>query len=71
MERSMNIREKIDNRMDTLQEMMESNVHLKDPTKVIDVINRISPFWTIMNEEDRDYVQCAQHAVEDQAEWRV
>ena len=67
----MSLREKINNRMDELQEMMESNVHLKNPQKVVDVINRISPFWTVLHEEDRDYVQCAQHAIEDGIEWNV
>lgn len=67
----MSLREKLNSRMDELQEMMESNFHLKEPSKVTDVINRISPFWTVMCEEDRDYVQCAQHAIEDQAEWKI
>ena len=65
----MNLREKINHRLDCLQEMMESNVHLEQPEKVYDLTLRISPFWSILSEEDREYVQCAQHAIEDGLNW--
>jgi hypothetical protein len=50
---------------------MESNSHLNDPQKAIDLTHRISPFWAILSEEDREYVQCAQDAIEYQSEWNV
>jgi hypothetical protein len=65
----MDLREKINNRLDTLQAMLENNEHLDNPQKAIDLTYRISPFWSILSEEDRDYVQCAQHAIEDQTPW--
>jgi hypothetical protein len=65
------IRKKIDDRMDKLQAIMESNEHLTNPEKAIGLTHRISPFWSILSEEDREYVQCAQHAIEDQLEWNV
>ena len=57
--------------MDTLQAMMESNLHLKDPQAVIDQINSVSFKWSFVSEEDRDYIQCAQHAIEEGLEWNV
>jgi len=65
----MDLREKLNDRLDRLQAMLESNEHLKDPQKAMDLTFRISPFWSILSEEDREYVQCAQHAIEDRAEW--
>jgi len=65
----MDLREKINDRLDQLQAMLESNEHLKDPKKAMDLTYRISPFWSILSEEDRDYVQCAQHAIEDGSTW--
>lgn len=67
----MDLREKINHRLDQLQAMLESNQHLTDPVKAANLTQRISPFWSILSEEDRDYVQCAQHAIEDQLEWNI
>jgi len=52
-----------------LQAMMENNEHLEHPRKAYDLTLRISPFWPILSEEDREYVQCAQDAIEDGLDW--
>lgn len=65
----MDLRQKINHRLDMLQEMMENNEHLDNPTKAYDLTLRISPFWSILSEEDREYVQCAQDAIEEGWEW--
>ena len=65
----MELREKINHRLDTLQEMLENNEHIDKPLAATVLVNRISPFWSILSEEDRDYVQCAQHAIEDGLKW--
>ena len=49
--------------------MMEANEHLTDPDKAIGLTHRISPFWSILSEEDREYVQCAQDAISEGWEW--
>lgn len=67
----MDIRQKVTARIDELQRIMEANEHLSDPEKAIGLTYRISPFWSILSEEDREYVQCAQHAIEDQLEWNI
>ena len=65
----MNLREKIDNRMDQLQSWMESNYHLEHAQEVYDHTLTISKFWSVMSEEDREYVQMAQNACEDTQVW--
>ena len=67
----MDIRQKVTARIDELQRIMEANEHLSDPDKATGLTHRISPFWAILSEEDREYVQCAQHAIEDKLEWNV
>jgi len=67
----MDIRQKVTARIDELQSMLEANEHLNNPDKAMGLTHRISPFWSILSEEDREYVQCAQHAIEDQTEWNV
>jgi hypothetical protein len=65
------LREKINQRMDDLQDMMERNVHLTDKLFVTLHINSVSKFWSVLEEGDQDYIQCAQSAVEDQLTWNV
>ena len=61
----------INRRMDYLQEMMESNMHLKAAENVTIQIASVSKFWSVLSEEDRDYIQAAQHAVEEKMEWKI
>jgi hypothetical protein len=63
------LRQKIEERMDRLQEAMESNLHLSDPEVVEEMIAGVSKFWEVLSEEDRDYIQGAQYAIEEQASW--
>ena len=65
----MNLRKKLDARLDELQEILESNMHLEYPDKAMDLTYRISPFWSILTEEDREYTQCAQDAIENSTPW--
>lgn len=65
----MDIRQKVTARIDELQRIMEANDHLTEPQKAADLTQRISPFWSILSEEDREYVQCAQDAISEGWEW--
>lgn len=65
------LRKKIENRLDKLQAIMESNQHLENPAEAYNLTLRVSCFWSILSEEDREYIQCAQHAIEDKLEWNV
>ena len=64
------MREKIKERMDVLQKMMESNIHLDDAERVTRQIQTISKFWSVLSEEDRDYIQGCQYAIEEKLEWK-
>lgn len=69
--RSEYLREKINSRMDQLQKMMESNLHLKDPIGVSNHIDSVSKFWSALSEEDRDYIHGARFALGSKAKWNV
>lgn len=62
---------KIKERMDALQRSMESNAHLDDPTAVLDIIDSVSKFWPRLDEEDKDYIQCAKFAIDNEREWNI
>ena len=68
----LSLREKLDARMGQLQAWMESNHHLVDPDECNLLINNKLNFaWEILSEEDREYIQSAQFAIEDQLHWKV
>lgn len=59
-------------RMDLLQYRMEHNVHLTDnASAVTDLFNTLSKYWNVLSEEDRDYIQAAQYAVERKSKWNT
>ena len=67
-----NLRDKINQRMDILQSWMEQDYHIKRPEVVYDHTLTISKFWSVLSEEDKDYIQCAQDAIETKSviSWR-
>jgi hypothetical protein len=64
------LRQKLTARMDQLQEWMESNYHLEHPHECNDLINNKLNFaWSVLSEEDRDYIHGAQYAIQEQVSW--
>jgi hypothetical protein len=66
----MPISVKIKEQMDQLQKWMESNYHIDNPQEVYELTTKVSKLWSILTEEDRDYIQAAQHAIEDKTIWQ-
>ena len=65
----MSLRAKLMQRMDVLQRLMESNVHLDEPEQVIDCLSKIKFAWSALSEEDREYIECVEYAIETQSSW--
>ena len=57
--------------MDALQRLMESNIHLDEPEQVIDLLDKIKFAWSTLSEEDRDYIECVEYAIETQSSWDI
>lgn len=57
--------------MDQLQEMMENNVHLERQFEVEEHICTVTKFWSVLNDEDKDYIHACRHALEYQSRWEV
>lgn len=66
----IDLMEKIELRMQKLESQMKSQTHISDPETVAETIMSITKFWSVMNEEDQDYVDCARYALEDGREWK-
>ena len=67
----MTLRAKLMQRMDALQGLMESNVHLDEPEQVIHLLNSIKFAWSALSEEDREYIEGVEYAIEAQSSWDV
>ena len=63
--------EKIEHRMATLKEILENNEHIDKPHAAMAQIYRISPFWNLLDEDDREYLKCAEIAIEEKVKWRM
>ena len=69
----MNIRDKIQTRLDTLELQLKAGEHLRSAEGVIAVlttIGQVSKFWRVLRDEDRDFLNAAKMAVEDELEWK-
>jgi|TARA_B100001094_G_scaffold9710_1_gene8692 hypothetical protein len=62
---------KIKQRMDILQGWMEEDYHLKRPRVVEEHIKTITKFWSVMQEEDTDYIEGCRYAIENKSKWGV
>ncbi len=63
----MKLKEKIKQRMDGIQEMMESG----NRENIEEKIANVSKFWRVLSEEDRDYINAVRFAVENKRPWSV
>jgi hypothetical protein len=65
------LKEKINNFMNTLQKNMENGDHINNQYAVQEVINNVSKFWSILSEEDKEYIQAAQQAIDEHISWNI
>lgn len=68
----MNVRDKVQTRLDRLETLLKAGEHLKSAEGVIAVllaIGAVTKFWRAMNDNERDFVNSAKVAVEDGLEW--
>ena len=65
----MSIADKIETKMVELENLMNNRVHLTDPSKVVALVASVSMYWAHMNDDDKDYIDCAIDALENEREW--
>jgi hypothetical protein len=67
----LNLREKIQERLDELQRMMETQSHLDNPELVTEKLESIAKFWSICDESEREFISAVRVAIKDQVGWEV
>lgn len=65
------IQEKIAAYMDQIQAVMESNTHLEEGSQIHSLMSGVSIYFAHMDDEDTDYYQAVQYALEEQKEWNT
>ena len=71
MSKTQRYRKQITADMDQLQATMESQGHITSPHTVAAQLNSLSTRWSFLSEEDRDYVQGCEHALQEGITWNV
>jgi len=71
MSKVIRYRKRITADMDQLQACMEAQQHIHNPRTVASQLESLSLRWSFLSEEDRDYVQGCQTALEEGIEWNV
>ena len=66
----MKLREKIENRIDQIEMLMYENYHLKNPKELYNQTLHVTKFWSVLSEEDRDFIQGCQSSIEEGWEWK-
>jgi hypothetical protein len=69
MSMTQELRNKIESRMKHLELLMNGQAHLDRPEYTFSVIESVSKFWSILDEADKDYIQCASAAAEEKVRW--
>ena len=68
----MSLRVNLNSRMDLLQHKMESNYHMEGEQAVYELqtlIDSVTFAWSVLSEEDQDYIHGCQFAIDSQSEW--
>lgn len=65
------IREKIEARLDALEESLQRQDNLADPVTALELIRSIKKFYSVLTEEQKDFIQCARWAVSEQKGWAI
>ncbi len=65
------IRQRIEERLNLLESMLTSQNHISDPSEVLDALASVSKFYSVLSEEQREFVQAARWAIEEQRKWKT
>ncbi len=67
----MNVRERIQSRLDEISKLLETQSHIHAPELVTEKIESVAKFWTILSEEEREFIAALRIAKNDQIQWKV
>lgn len=66
----MNIRERIQVRLDELANLLETQSHIHASELVTEKLESVSKFWSALSEEEREYIASVRLAIKRGLEWK-
>jgi hypothetical protein len=63
------IRQRIEERLNLLESMLTAQEHITNPDDVLETIATVSKFYSVLSEEQREFIQAARWAVEEGKDW--
>ena len=67
VEEPKDVKERIQHRIDRLETFMKENKR----NEAAALVPEISKFWSVLSEQDKEFIQCVRIALEDDIEWKV
>jgi uncharacterized protein YydD (DUF2326 family) len=67
----LNIRERIQTRLDELASLLESQAHIHVPELVTEKLESVAKFWSALSEEEREYISSVRFAFKEGLEWKT
>jgi len=65
----ISIRDKVNEKMDRLEKLVANNHHISHPHIVRELLKEIHKYYTILEPEDREYVDCVDNVVGRDDKW--
>ena len=66
----MNIRDRIQVRLDELAKLLETQSHIHAPELVTEKLESVAKFGVILSEEEREYIASVRFALKEGFEWK-
>jgi hypothetical protein len=63
------IRHKVIQRLDEIERMVKQQVHLTNPEKVIDLLSEVDKFFTVLTEDEKDFIGAVSFATRTKTRW--
>ena len=67
----MTIRKIIQSRLDDLAKLLETQSHIHAPELVTEKLESVSKFWSILSEEEREFIASVRFALKEGLEWET
>ena len=65
------IRQRIEERLNLLESMLTAQKHITNPDDVLETIASVSKFYSVLSEEQREFVQAARWVTDSRNVWRL
>jgi len=63
------LKQKIKERLDVLESLMKSQTHLQDDDTIIETLESVDKFWSVLEEDEKEFIGAVRYACRTQTRW--